>query len=125
MYCISSNEKLEHFLHEVEGVIEVDEYICKLPIVSCINLLYGTVNNSHCQIAKLREDRSKILEKNESQASMYNNLHGTCHTSVNNCVLGHNLSFEPQLEKAWDELQEKVGACVYLHTCNELFIILL
>ena len=28
-----SNEKLEHFLHDVEGVIEVDEYIYKLPLV--------------------------------------------------------------------------------------------
>ena len=38
------------------------------------------------------------------------------------CVIfiGQNLSFEPQLEKAWDELQEKVCVlcvCVPIHKC--------
>ncbi|XP_065884858.1 vacuolar protein sorting-associated protein 37A-like isoform X2 [Dysidea avara] len=66
-----SDEKLEHFLHDIEGVIEVDQYISKLSIVK-----------------KIKEDRGKILAQNESQARM-------------------NLSHEPNLEKSWDELQEK------------------
>ena len=34
-----SDEKLEHFLHNIEGVIEVDQYISKLSIVSILTVL--------------------------------------------------------------------------------------
>ena len=47
LYVVFSNEKLERFLHEIDGVIEVEQCILKLPIVS-FALLCDTTNNSHC-----------------------------------------------------------------------------
>ena len=63
---------------------------------------------SICQIVKLREDRSKFLERNETQASMQVAVTGPLHVCV---FVGQNLSLEPRLEKSWDELQEKVCLC--------------
>lgn len=37
---------------------------------------------------------------------------GVCIKFVCVIFVGQNLSFEPQLERSWDELQEKVRVCV-------------
>ena len=48
LYLSFSTEKLEHFLHDIDGVIEVEQCILKQPIVSFFASLYDTSNNNRC-----------------------------------------------------------------------------